>query len=696
MTISLTQKKISLLALAILIVAAGAWAGYTIIQAHTPVRIGILLPITGGNELKEPLDWAQENINRQGGIGGRPVELVYMDTGTGNTTQMAEELLADDSVRIVIGPPTSDEVFTLAPEFIKKKKLLISPLATSGGITLAFGKSGYFWRTTQSDVAQVNVIVSLLKEKGVHRVSILAENTLTGETFYDWMGFFTTEYGLNLVSIQQFDPASRNIDADVEEALQANPEYIVAACGPSDAATIKKAIDRSGKPVKLLLTDGAVSPELISSLGSAAEGIEGTSPTADPATGFSVAYEEKFSHPPTDYAASVYDALLLAAYTSARQDAAHIETPADSIQHVVSGNGTTNGWDAQAVHENLIAIQGGQTPKISGASGPLDYDRDVGVDPLVTYYSHWVIEGGDFRTIGILSATASANGESIARSRASSSHLTSISPVMGKNVPLLEKTGFEAVIVGPSMGWINYRHEADALTLYTLLRANGVPDDHIILMVYDDIPTLPENILPGNIHHIPRGANIRPGVNISYSGSRVTAATLKNVLTGTKTDSTPVVLESNASTDVFLYIVGHGTPDTIDFWNDNDTFTTDDFTNVTDTMSREKKYRQFVFMDDTCFGESIATNATAPGILYLTGASSVEPSFAAIYDMDIKQWLSDEFTSEAVGLIQENPNITFQELYTGAYTRVTGSHVQMITTGNVSTLDEPVLEFLKP
>jgi phosphatidylinositol glycan class K len=214
-------------------------------------------------------------------------------------------------------------------------------------------------------------------------------------------------------------------------------------------------------------------------------------------------------------------------------------------------------------------------------------------------------------------------------------------------------------------------------------------------MLYDDIPALPENPLPGNVHHIPGGPNIRLGANVEYTGSQVTAATLKNVLTGTKTASTPVVLDSNASTDVFIYIVGHGDPGTIDFWNDN-LFTADDFTNVTDTMSQEQKYRQLVFMDDTCFGESIATNMTAPGILYLTGSSSIEPSFAAIYDVDIKQWLSDEFTSEAVNLIQENPNITFHELYTEAYTNVTGSHVQLITTGNISTLDEPVLEFLKP
>jgi ABC-type branched-subunit amino acid transport system substrate-binding protein len=732
--------KFLLIALVILIIVAGAWTGYTILQARTPVRIGVLLPLTGGVDLKEPLEWAKDTVNQQGGIDGRPVELVYMDTGTGNTTQMAEELLLDDSIQIVIGPRNSDDVYTLAPEFIKKKKLLISPMATAGSITLAFGNQGYFWRTTQSDAAQVHVIMTLINKKGAHRVALLAENTTYGETFYDWSGFFAIENGLDLVSIQQFDPASSMLDADVADALNSDPDYIIAACdNPSDAATIKRAIDRSGKPAKLFLTDGAASPALISSLGSAAEGIEGTSPTADPSTNFSAEYEEKFGHAPTDFAAPTYDALLLAAYTSARQEANPSESLAASIRNVVSGNGTSPGWDAQAVHGNILAIEKGQTPKISGASGPLIFDKEVGVDPLTTYYSHWVIRDGDFQTIEVFSANASANGVSIARSRPkipppNPPSNSGVSPVpgvgkndsrlanasangvsvardqspsppsnngmsplseVGEKVPLLTKKDFEAVIVAPTNGWINYRHQADGLTLYTLLRDNGVPDDHIILMLYDDIPTLPENPLQGNVHHVPQGPNIRFGANVDYSGSQVTAATLKNVLTGTETDSTPVVLDSNASTDVFIYIVGHGDPGTIDFWNDN-LFTTDDFTSVTDTMSREKKYRQLVFLDDTCFGKSIATNATAPDIIYLTGAASTEPSFAATYDIDIKQWISDEFTLEAVNLIQENPNITFQELYTEAYTNVTGSHVQIITTGNVSTLDEPVLEFLKP
>ncbi len=377
--ISINKKTIGLIALILVILAAGAWAGYSIIHANTPVRIGVLLPVTGDIELKEPLEWAKDNINREGGIGGRPIELVYKDTRNGNVTQLAQELLDDPTIHIVIGPQTSDQVYALAPAFIAREKLLISPETTSGDIIRAFGKKGYFWRTCQGDVAQVKMILSILKGKGAKKVALLTENTTWGDTFYDWTGFFSTEYGLELISIRQFDQGSSSLDNDVADVLKTNPDYIIAICRPPDAATIKRAIDRSGSPAKLFLADASVSPVLTESLGAAAEGLEGTSPTADPSTGFTVAYLEKFGHPPTDYAAPAYDALLLAAYTTARQDASFFESPADSIRKVVYGNGTPLGWDAQESHEALAAIRPVRPRPSPGPAALLTMTRNSGL-----------------------------------------------------------------------------------------------------------------------------------------------------------------------------------------------------------------------------------------------------------------------------------------------------------------------------
>ncbi|HEX3001237.1 MAG TPA: ABC transporter substrate-binding protein, partial [Methanoregula sp.] len=514
--ITIDRKKIGLVIFIIILLTAGSWFGYTVIHKNTPVRIGVLLALTGDVDFKEPLEWAKDTINLQGGIGGRQVELVYKDTGTGNITRQAQELLNDDSVRIVIGPTTSDEMYTIAPSFIAKKKVLISPTATSGDLIRAFGKNGYIWRTVQGDVAQVKVILTVLKEKGATKVALLAENSTYGETFYDWTGFFATEYGIDVPFNRQFDAGSSTLDTDVADALRTNPDYIVAAAGPEDAARIKQAIDRSGSRTKLFLTDAAATPVLITSLGAAAEGVEGTNPTADPLTGFTNAYEKKFGHRPADFAAPTYDALLIAAYTEARQERAPFESLADSVRQVVYGEATITGWDSQGVGSALKEIQNGPMPWITGASGGLEYDEVLGVDPIASWYADWQVNNGTFRTIGILNSQNSTkpdkiNRESVGLSHASAGLMSASTTTTGTYAPAVAKTGLKAVIVGPSNGWKNYRHQSDALTVYTLLRQNGVSEEDIILMVYDDIPTIPENPIRGDIHNIPKGKNIRSG-----------------------------------------------------------------------------------------------------------------------------------------------------------------------------------------
>lgn len=697
--ICIERKKLGILVLVLVLAIIGTYAGYTILHANTPVRIGVLLPLTGDVEFREPLEWAKDTINSEGGIGGRQIELVYKDTGSGNTSQLAQELLNEDSIHFIIGPESSDEVFELAPAFIEKKKVLISPTATSGDIIRAYGKNGYVWRTTQGDAAQVKTILTILKGKGVTRVALFAENSTYGQTFYDWTGFFATEYGIDVTSIEQFDPGSPTLATNVAEALKTNPQYLIAVCDPGDAAVIKRTIDSSGSRTKLFLTDSSATPALISQLGSAAEGIEGTNPTADPTAGFVEAYREKFSHDPADFAAPTYDALLIAAYSTQRQEATYMESLPDSVRKVVYGDGIVTSWNATGVRTALQELKAGRLPWITGASGGLEYDEEVGVDQIYTYYSNWAIQNGTFKTLGTyasaeLDNAAKNDGTSVGLSTGSAGLMSSAMYAKGSPETLAQKKNFVAVIVGPSQGWKNYRHQADALTIYQLLKNNGIDDDHIILMSFDDVPTDPQNPIRGDIHNIPKGINIRNGAQVDYSGKNVTAETLANVLTGTKTDTSPIVLESDRNTDVFVYVASHGSPGEINF-RMSDEFTTSMFTDVTNTMYKNGRYRQLFFMDDSCFGESIATNATAPGILYLTGAAKNEPSLGAVYDSNIKQWLSDEFTVNVVDTLQMNPNITFRELYPTVYNKVTGSHVRMITTGNFS-LDVPVLEFFKP
>ena len=72
------------------------------------------------------------------------------------------------------------------------------------------------------------------------------------------------------------------------------------------------------------------------------------------------------------------------------------------------------------------------------------------------------------------------------------------------------------LLVAGSNGWFNYRHQADVCHAYQIVAAHGVPDDHIIVMMYDDIAYNIENPTPGKIINHPNGTDVYHGVPKDY------------------------------------------------------------------------------------------------------------------------------------------------------------------------------------
>ncbi|WP_375783518.1 substrate-binding protein [Bradyrhizobium sp. Pha-3] len=91
-------------------------------ESRGPIRIGAVLPFSGGVELygqqaRLGLDLAAGDINAAGGILGRPVEVIYADDKT--RPQAAAEamrsLVEKDGVLAVVGPITSQNLNALVP-----------------------------------------------------------------------------------------------------------------------------------------------------------------------------------------------------------------------------------------------------------------------------------------------------------------------------------------------------------------------------------------------------------------------------------------------------------------------------------------------------------------------------------------------------------------------------------------------------
>jgi ABC-type branched-subunit amino acid transport system substrate-binding protein len=112
-------------------------------SSDTPIRIGALLPFSGGVELygeqaKLGIDLAAQEINSKGGILGHPLQVIYADDGTRPQIALngVNKLIEEDNVLAIIGPITSQNLNAVAPTMLVKKTPLLyakggSPVVTS-------------------------------------------------------------------------------------------------------------------------------------------------------------------------------------------------------------------------------------------------------------------------------------------------------------------------------------------------------------------------------------------------------------------------------------------------------------------------------------------------------------------------------------------------------------------------------------
>ena len=128
------------------------------------LRIGTILPSTATAQVAG-VEAAVREINEQGGVGGKPVELFHRTSGDA-ATETAEASLADlvaKGVDIVIGPASSELAERLAVPAAAAGVPLVSPSATGLG---AIDDSGLLFSTAIPGSAQSAAIAAELAEAG--------------------------------------------------------------------------------------------------------------------------------------------------------------------------------------------------------------------------------------------------------------------------------------------------------------------------------------------------------------------------------------------------------------------------------------------------------------------------------------------------------------------------------------------------
>ena len=265
---------------------------------HTPdygknetINIGIMVPLSGGlaeygMDVKIGVDMAVEEINSQGGIDGKAVKAVYKNTWghTDRAVSLMEEC-AQEGIPVVIGDITSSGALACAEVAEEKHIVLISQAATTPRLS-EYGP--YVFRTISSDIYQGRGMARIFRifHPDTHNVTVLYINNAYGTGLAEAFVSAEEEGGFSVRQEIPFDEGQRNFTREVAAIHTSGTDGVALIAHVTEAEAILKEARAQGLDLAWVGSDGIVTTELYSHVGSYTEGFIATmqaSEVRDPA-----------------------------------------------------------------------------------------------------------------------------------------------------------------------------------------------------------------------------------------------------------------------------------------------------------------------------------------------------------------------------------------------------------------------------
>lgn len=396
MTSSLPRRRSSIgVALVALVLAACAPARTLPEEDTAPVRIGLIVPLSGelgadGPSWRDSVRIAVREVNAAGGVlPGRTVEL-FIENSESTAAQgvaSARRLVDEEGVVAIIGDAASGPTIEIYENVTGPAQVILaSGLSTSPDLTainetlLDMGEPITFFRTVPPDDGQYDALARAMYDRACRNISIVYANNAYGTPFYEGVKLRFEQLGGTVTPTDgvPFDEGLSEYRAQVDIVAAAMPDCIALIAYPQSAGIIVNnwASLATPPPVRWFGTDGIRQPGFATEVGNALliDGFLGTSPLTEPMSPaynrFRANYQAAFGSTPVAFTSTLYDAtaLVLLGIAKAGTD----EDPAaiwQAIQELNDPGGTV--VQAGELAEGLRLVRAGRPMNYEGASGPV-------------------------------------------------------------------------------------------------------------------------------------------------------------------------------------------------------------------------------------------------------------------------------------------------------------------------------------
>jgi branched-chain amino acid transport system substrate-binding protein len=326
------------------------------------IKIGAFYPMTGTNAIKGKFnkngtELAIEEINKNGGVLGKQLEVVYEDTQgrKENAPNVVRKLIDSDKVVALLGEVASSVSIAAGPVVKQFKVPAISPTSTNVRVTLDPDDNNkvndYFFRACFIDPLQGAVLANfgyndLHKTKAAVLYNLAQDynKALAQEFMNNWKTL-----GGTIVDEETYPDGTQNFKPQLTKIKNANPEIVVIPNTYADNGLILKQAKELGLNVQYLAGDSTHAPGLAEVAGKdAAEGIYVSTLYAaddpDPkAKAFADKYRARFNEDPNSNAAFSYEATMVLAEAikkAGKADPQAIRAALEQVKDVQVPSGT--------------------------------------------------------------------------------------------------------------------------------------------------------------------------------------------------------------------------------------------------------------------------------------------------------------------------------------------------------------------
>ena len=250
-------------------------------QAAEPIKLGAFFALSGpaahiGTPTKLVADMVVDQINKGGGINGRPIELIIGDTESdpAKAATIAKKFIFIDKVAAIIGPTSTAEGMN-----VKKivEEASVPTFMTVGGDPVIMGgeKLGsfnYVFKSPQRSSTAVKKLFGYLKDKKLTKVGLLTASDAFGKDGLVWLEKLAPDFGITFVAKESFGPSDIDMTAQLTKIKNADPQALVVwTIGPAGAIVAKNKA-QLGIKVPLSQCHGQPDPKYIELAGKASEG----------------------------------------------------------------------------------------------------------------------------------------------------------------------------------------------------------------------------------------------------------------------------------------------------------------------------------------------------------------------------------------------------------------------------------------